>query len=514
MPTRHLILVLGDQLSLTLTSLADADPVRDVVLMAEVLQEATYVRHHKQKIAFIFSAMRHFADELRGKGFDVRYVTLDDPDNAGSLGAEVVRAVEALRPQAVIVTEAGEWRLMEEMRGWRQDFGLPVEIRPDDRFLCSHAEFRRWAGGRRELTMEFFYREMRRKTGLLMEGEQPAGGRWNFDAENRKPASPDLLRPKRRRIEPDAVTRAVLAMVEARFPDHIGRLDHFGFAVTRAEAEALQEAFLENHLSQFGATQDAMLASDPFLNHALLSFYINIGLLDPLAVCRAAERVWLEGCAPLNAVEGFIRQIIGWREYVRGVYWLKMPAYRDSNFLEASRALPAFFWTAQTDMACLSTVIGETIDHAYAHHIQRLMVTGNFALLAGLLPQAVHEWYLEVYADAYEWVELPNVIGMSLFADGGVLGSKPYAASGNYISKMSDYCRTCRYDVKVKTGEGACPFNALYWDFLDRNGEKLAGNHRLAQPYATWRRMSEAQRQAYRQSAARFLARLDAGERV
>lgn len=514
MTTRHLIPVLGDQLSLTLASLADADPARDVILMAEVLQEATYVRHHKLKIAFIFSAMRHFAEELRERGFRVRYVALDDPDNRGALGGEVQRALEALKPQAVIVTEAGEWRLMEEMRGWRQTFGLPVEIRPDHRFLCSHAGFRRWAEGRRALTMEFFYREMRRSTGLLMQGDEPAGGRWNFDAENRKPASPDLLRPGRLRIEPDAMTRAVLDLVEARFPDHIGRLDRFGFAVTRADAEALQDAFMADHLPQFGATQDAMLASDPFLNHALLSFYINIGLLDPLSVCRAAEREWLEGRAPLNAVEGFIRQIIGWREYVRGVYWLKMPGYRDSNFLDATRPLPAFFWTAETDMACLSTVITETIDHAYAHHIQRLMVTGNFALLAGLLPQAVHEWYLEVYADAYEWVELPNVIGMSLFADGGVLGSKPYAASGNYIAKMSDYCQTCRYDVKTKTGEGACPFNALYWDFLDRNGGKLSGNHRLAQPYATWRRMSEAQRQDYRASAARFLARLDAGERV
>ena len=273
----------------------------------------------------------------------------------------------------------------------------------------------------------------------------------------------------------------------------------------------MQDAFIADYLPHFGETQDAMLAADPFLNHALLSFYINIGFLDPLAVCRAAEREYLEGRAPIAAVEGFIRQIIGWREYVRGVYWLKMPGYVESNFFGNTRGLPGFYWSGETDMRCLATVIGETIDHAYAHHIQRLMVTGNFELIAGVDPYAVHEWYLEVYADAYEWVEAPNVIGMSQFADGGLLGSKPYAASGNYISKMSDYCETCRYDVRKKTGEDACPFNALYWDFLDRNGAALSGNRRLAQPYATWQRMSDQKRHEYRASAQGFLKRLDAG---
>ncbi|MDO1582204.1 cryptochrome/photolyase family protein [Rhizobium oryzicola] len=511
---RNLIFILGDQLSPELSSLDGADPERDHILMCEVMAEATYVRHHKRKIAFIFSAMRHFAEELRARGFQVRYVTLDDPDNGSSFGAELRRAVEALSPERIVVTEPGEWRVLEDIKSWQQLTGIPVEMRPDHRFLCAHADFRAWAEGRRELTMEFFYREMRRRTGLLMEGDAPVGGRWNFDAENRKPAKPDLLRPRRLSFSPDETTKTVLALVEERFGGHIGSLKGFDFAVTRADAETALDAFIENHLPQFGETQDAMLSGDPFLNHALISFYINIGLLDPLMVCRRAEAEYTQGRAPLNAVEGFIRQIIGWREYVRGVYWLKMPDYVHSNFLDARRALPDFFWTAETDMACLATVIDETIKHAYAHHIQRLMVTGNFALLAGLDPHAVHEWYLEVYADAYEWVEVPNVIGMSQFADGGVLGSKPYAASGNYISKMSDYCQNCRYDVKKKTGEGSCPFNSLYWDFLDRNGEKLLGNRRLAQPYATWRRMSDAQRQDYRSTARRFLEKMDRGERV
>ncbi|WP_137130448.1 cryptochrome/photolyase family protein [Rhizobium sp. FY34] len=511
---RNLIFILGDQLSPWLSSLEGADPARDVILMCEVMSEASYVRHHQLKIAFIFSAMRHFAEDLTERGFTLRYTRLDDEKNAGSFRGELKRAVEDLQPDAVIVTEPGEWRVRDDMKSWQQLIGCPVEIRADSRFLCSHAQFRTWAEGRKELTMEFFYRDMRRRTGLLMEGDTPCGGRWNYDTENRKPAEPDLLRPRRRTFPPDAITTDVLTLVADRFADHIGNLDRFGFAVTRAQAEELQAVFMADYLPQFGETQDAMLSGDPFLNHALLSFYINIGLLDPLAVCRAAEREYQEGRAPLNAVEGFIRQIIGWREYVRGVYWLKMPDYGQSNFFGNSRALPGFFWTGETQMNCLSTVIGETIDHAYAHHIQRLMVTGNFAMLAGIDPHAVHEWYLEVYADAYEWVELPNVIGMSQFADGGMLGSKPYAASGNYISKMSDYCGSCRYDVKKKTGEGACPFNALYWDFLDRNGEKLSRNRRLAQPYATWRRMSDAQRRDYRATAHRFLSRLDAGESV
>lgn len=514
MPCRNLVFILGDQLSPSISSLEGFDPAQDQVLMCEVDAETTYVRHHKKKLVFILAAMRHFADELVHRGFDVRYVRLDDAGNSGSFTGELLRAVEALKPQKIIITEAGEWRVTQAIARWPDQSGLPVEVRPDGRFLCSRETFRHWADGRRELTMEFFYRDMRRRTGLLMQDGAPVGGRWNFDAENRKPAEPDLFRPKNVEFHPDAVTTCVMDLVARRFRDHMGSVDGFALAVTRAEAERVADVFITEFLPSFGDTQDAMLKGEPFLNHSLLSFYINVGLLDPIALCSAAERAYREGLAPLNAVEGFIRQIIGWREYVRGVYWLFMPDYAEQNFFAADRPLPAFFWTGETDMACLSTVIGETIANAYAHHIQRLMVVGNFAMLAGLDPKGVHEWYLEVYADAFEWVELPNVIGMSQFADGGLLGSKPYAASGAYIARMSDYCAGCRYDVRQKTGGGACPFNALYWDFLDRNIAKLSGNRRLAQTYATWRRMSESQRQGFRQSARTFLAKLDAGERI
>lgn len=504
-----LILILGDQLSPDISSLSGIDKERDTILMCEVMDEATYVGHHKKKIAFVFSAMRHFAEELRTHGYQVRYTRINDPGNGGSFIGELKRAINDLAPSAICVTEAGEWRVRREMETWVSKFGIDLEIRLDRRFIVSHDEFAAWAENRKTLTMEYFYRGIRRKTGLLMNGEEPAGGRWNFDNENREPAAPDLFRPKHGTFPPDELTNDVIETVARLFPDNFGRLENFGFAVRRADAEKLLQKFISDFLPNFGATQDAMLQDDPNINHSLLSFYINVGLLDALAVCRAAERAYLEGKAPLNAVEGFIRQIIGWREYMRGIYWFAGPDYADSNFFENARPLPSFYWSGKTEMNCLATVITETIENAYAHHIQRLMITGNFALLAGIDPKAVHQWYLEVYADAYEWVELPNVIGMSQFADGGFLGTKPYTASGNYINRMSDYCTTCMYDPRQRTGEKACPFNALYWDFLARNQTKLKSNRRLAQPYATWARMSDATRHEIRKQAGGFLANLN-----
>lgn len=438
MDARRLILLLGDQLSPSIFSLADFDKDLDVIMMCEVMEEATYVRHHKKKIAFVFSAMRHFAAELRNAEYRLHYVLIDDAENTGSFGGELGRAVRLFHPQGVRVTDPGEWHVLEHLKSCAAQLPCPMEILPDDRFICSHSEFSEWAAGRKTLTMEYFYREMRRKTGLLMNHDRPIGGRWNFDTDNRKPASPDLLRPRRHGFAPDDITLQVIDVVERLFPDNFGTTERFDFAVSRKDAERALDTFIVDYLPLFGETQDAMLQDDPYLNHSLLSFYINVGFLHPLSVCRAAERSYLEELAPLNAVEGFIRQIIGWREYMRGIYWLFMPDYADSNFFENARPLPSFYWSGATDMNCVATVVKETSANAYAHHIQRLMITGNFALLAGIDPQAVHRWYLEVYADAYEWVEMPNVIGMSQYADGGKLGSKPYAASGNYINRMSD----------------------------------------------------------------------------
>jgi deoxyribodipyrimidine photolyase-related protein len=505
-----LIPVLGDQLSLDLASLRGADKANAVILMMEVADETTYVKHHKAKIAFLLSAMRHHAQALRKAGWTVDYVRLDDPDNEGSFTGEVARAVERHGPRAIHVTEAGEWRVRAMLESWETRFPIPVILHEDDRFLCSHAEFDTWAAARRQMRMEFFYRDMRRRTGLLMtQAGEPEGGQWNYDAENRKPAPQrDLLMPQPIRFRPDAITREVLDMVAARFADHIGSLDQFAFAVMRDEALRQQKRFLDEALPRFGDYQDAMLTGEPFLWHSILSPYINAGLLDPLELCRAVDKRYRAGKVPLNCAEGFIRQIIGWREYVRGVYWHEGPDYGARNALNATRDLPGFYWTGETDMHCMAQAIGQTIDHAYAHHIQRLMITGNFALIAGIDPHQVHVWYLEVYADAYEWVEMPNTVGMALFADGGLLGSKPYAAGGAYINRMSDYCRHCRYDVKQRVGEDACPFNALYWDFIARNQKKLARNARMALPYRNWEKMAEQDRAAIRDQAARFLASL------
>ena len=502
---RTLRLILGDQLSHNISSLKGADKKTDIILMCEVWDEATYVRHHKKKIAFLFSAMRHFAAELQKKGFTVAYTKLDDKGNAGSFAGEVERAVKKHKPGRIVVTEPGEWRVLEDMRGWEKHFGVPVEIHTDDRFLCSIDEFKSWADGRKSLIMEFFYREMRKRYSILMDGTGPAGGQWNYDKDNRAPANTGLFTPRLGGVKADTITKNVLKLVAARFGDHFGDLEPFELAVTRKQALALLEEFIEQRLPEFGTYQDAMLTGQPVMYHAHLSFYLNAGLLDSLEIVQAAEDAYNRKHAPLNAVEGFIRQIIGWREYVRGIYWLNMPTYEKENYLGAERRLPGFYWTAETKMNCLHQCVTETKENAYAHHIQRLMVLGNFALLAGLDPAEVNEWYLIVYADAYQWVELPNVTGMILFADGGLMGSKPYAASGAYIDRMSDYCANCYYDVRKKTGARACPFNYLYWDFLDRNARKLAGNNRLAMPYQTLAKMDKAKLKAIRADARSFL---------
>jgi deoxyribodipyrimidine photolyase-related protein len=477
------------------------------VLLAEVESECTYVPHHQQKIVLVLSAMRHFARALAARGVRVRHVALDDPANTQSLAGETARAVADLAPARIVCTEPGEWRVREDMLGWEAATGVPVELREDDRFLCPLPWFRDWARGRKQLRMEFFYREMRRRHGLLLDDDAaPVGGQWNYDAENRRALPADIVPPTPRRFPPDAITRAVMTLVAERFGGHFGSLEGFAWPVTAKDAEAAFADFLAARLPAFGDWQDAMARGQPTLFHALISTSLNLGLLDPLACCRAAEAEYRAGRAPLNAVEGFIRQILGWREYVRGIYWLHMPQYRALNALAADRPLPWFFWSGETDMACLAAAIGQTRDLAYAHHIQRLMLTGNFALLAGIDPVAINEWYMVVYADAYEWVELPNTHGMAIHADGGLMASKPYAASGAYINRMSDYCRNCAYDVKDAVGERACPFNFLYWDFIGRHEERFGHNPRMAMPVRTWRRMAPARQAALRARTASFLA--------
>jgi len=505
-----LVLILGDQLSESIAALRAAAPEKDVVVMAEVDSEARYVAHHPKKIAFTFTAMRKFAARLAEQGWTVAYTRLDSPDNSGSIPKELERCAREFNSKQVLATEPGEWRLLQALEG----MSLDIEILADDRFLCSRDAFAKWAEGRKVLRMEHFYREMRRETGLLMKHGKPEGGKWNFDHDNRKPAGADLFRIPPLEADYEPMLEEVLELVADRFSDNFGTLRPFSFHTDREGALEALEQFIEHSLPDFGTYQDAMLDEEPYLYHSVLSLYLNAGLLSPLEVCEAAEAAYRDGYAPINSVEGFIRQIIGWREFVRGIYFLEGPDYTARNFLEHKESLPPMYWGAETRMNCMAQAIGQTEALAYAHHIQRLMVTGNFALLAGVDPAEVQEWYLAVYADAYEWVEAPNTAGMSQFADGGLFATKPYVSSGAYINRMSNHCRNCHYNVREKTGESACPFNLLYWHFLIRHRARFESNPRMTTMYRTWDKMDPERRKTVLADADHLLKRLKEGETV
>ncbi len=506
----NLILILGDQLSHHLSALEGADKDNDLVVMAEVHSEASYTNHHKKKLVFVFSAMRHFADALEEDGWRVHYQRYHPDNPAQSIEQVIAELAREYQPERVITTECGEWRLHEQISRWHKTLGIPVEIRPDTRFVCNIDEFARWAEGRKQLRMEFFYREMRKKTGLLMTSEgQPEGGQWNFDTDNRKKWAGKPPAPAPFREEPDAITTEVIELVNEYFSEHFGTTGNFHYAVTAEQAQEALAHFVDFALPCFGDYQDAISDNEDWLFHSILSPYLNTGLLDPMEVCEEAVRAWHAGRAPLNAVEGFVRQIIGWREFVRGIYWLLMPGYARENRLGNSRELPWFYWTGDTKMRCMHKAIDATARNAYAHHIQRLMVTGNFALLAGVKPEAICDWYLAVYIDAFDWVELPNTLGMVMHADGGYLGSKPYAASGKYIQRMSDHCQNCHYRVQDATGDRACPFNSLYWHFIDRHREDFANNPRMTMMYRNWDKQKPERREALRARADWVLANIE-----
>lgn len=495
--THNLIIILGDQLSLNISSLDGFDKQHDRILMMEVAEEATYVPHHVYKIILIFSAMRHFAKQLQAKGYQIEYIAFDAKQNKGNFTDNLLFMAKKFQPESIIITEPGEYRVLQLIKSWRNSHKLPVTIRLDTRFLCSLKTFKTWAQSRKELRMEYFYRLMRQKHNVLMDKGKPIGGKYNFDTENRKPPKQGLQFRKRLVQQPDAITRDVITLCKKHFKRHMGTPDRFQLAVTRDDALKQLDYFVKYYLPEFGDYQDAMLLNEYNLNHSMLSMYLNIGLLLPQEVITKAEHAFHSNLISLNNCEGFIRQILGWREFVRGLYWLKMPDYLDRNYLNANANLPSFYWTAKTDMLCMKQALTQTIETATSHHIQRLMVTGNFAMLLGVLPKAICEWYLAVYADAFEWVELPNTLGMSQYADGGIMASKPYAASGNYINKMSNFCQNCRYNVKEKLTENACPFNDLYWGFLIDNKLTLATHPRLTFAYNYVNKMDAQLQKAY-----------------
>ncbi|WP_422017729.1 cryptochrome/photolyase family protein [Roseateles sp.] len=503
---RDLVLVLGDQLDLGASAFDGFDAAQDAVWMAEVAGESTHTWSSQPRIAMFLSGMRHFAAALRETGRPLHYRALDDPATRGGLAEQLREDIARLRPRRLVLTQPGDWRVLQALRGVASEAGLALDLREDRHFFTTPAEFAAHAAARdgRGLRMEFFYREQRERLGILMEGSRPLGGRWNFDTDNRHAFTPDgpgFDLPQPPRFAPDAVTRGVIALVRERFGSHPGRLDSFAWPLTRAQALKALDAFVTERLPLFGPYQDAMWPGEPWLYHAQLSAALNLKLLTPHEVVAAAQAAVRTGSVPLASGEGFIRQILGWREYVRGIYWTQMPGYAALNALDAHEPLPPWYWTGDTDMACLRDAITQTLAHGYAHHIQRLMVTGLYALLLGVEPAQVHGWYLSVYVDAVEWVELPNTLGMSQYADGGLMASKPYAASGQYIARQSPLCRSCRYRPAERTGPDACPVTTLYWDFLLRHAARLAANPRMAGPLQQLARLPQAERQLVRAQA-------------
>ena len=504
---KSIIVILGDQLNKNISSLKDCNKHKEVIFMCETLTELTTPKHHKKKIAFILSAMRHFAQELKEAGFNICYVKLDDPDNSGSLKTEILRISKKLQINKITVTHPSEYETLKNLQSLKAH-KLDLTILPDNRFLCSISEFKEFSKNKNQLIMENFYRYMRVRYNILVKNNQPIGGKWNYDAENRKPPKTGLAIPPAYKANIDKITMEVIELIEQYFADHFGDIEPFYLATTRNEALKILDHFIKQRLVNFGTYQDAMLEKEDFMYHSHISFYLNNGLIEPLEVINKVIDAYDDGKADINAVEGFVRQVLGWREYIRGIYWLKMPQYKELNFFNAKNNLPEFYWHGKTKMNCIKECIRNTKENAYAHHIQRLMVLGNFALIAAIDPTQVNNWYLIVYADAYEWVELPNVSGMILFADGGILATKPYAASGAYINKMSNYCKNCTYNVKEKNGKNACPFNYLYWNFLLENRKLLSNNHRMAMIYRILDKFDTEKINQIKQDTIKFLTNI------
>ena len=497
-PVSTLHIVLGDQLDHRSPAIKALDKKHDVVLMMEVAGEAVHVPSHKQRTVFFLAAMRHFARDLVKRGYRVRYVTLTDEENTQSIDGEVRRAVKELRPERMSVVRPGEWRLFALMDRWRKNLGIDVLMYEDAHFYVTPLQFSEWAEGRKVLRMETFYRKQRRELDILMNvGGQPEGGAWNYDKENRKRLRGSLAElPVRKVFTPDTVTCDVIDLVEARFPDAPGTTESFGWPVTRAQACTALRHFVRHGLPNFGPYQDAMRSGAPWVYHSLLSPALNLKLLDPRECVQAAVEAYDQGRAPLNSVEGFVRQIIGWREFIRGIYWRQGPDYESGNGLQENGCLPSMYWSGETSMRCMQQSLEQVLEHGYGHHIQRLMVTGNFALIAGVKPAEIRDWYLAMYVDAVDWVTTPNTVGMVMHADGGVVGSKPYAASGGYIKRMSDYCSGCTYDPGVRAGAKACPFTVFYWDFLLRHRKRFESNPRMGLALSNLKRLSPVERRA------------------
>jgi len=511
-------LILGDQLNADHSWFKTKDPDA-IYVIAELHQEQHYVKHHIQKTCAFFKSMENFAKALQKAGHNVLHLTLDDTSEYSNLSDLLIALAKQHNCSEIHYQRPDEYRLKQQLNALthsaQTDHGIELKRFDTEHFILPAEDIFKYFNKDKHVRMENFYRKMRKRFNILMEDGQPLGGQWNFDADNRNNFKEDDL---------DAIPEPLVFANDVN--DIIERLNRHKipcmgkpettllWPCSRAQSREILQYFCTVCLPNFGRFQDAMTQNSPHawsLYHSRLSFALNAKMLHPLDVIKAAINQFNHSQDAINLaqIEGFIRQILGWREYVRGMYWINMPEISKLNALQANKPLPKWFWDGKTNMNCLSKAVSQSLDYAYAHHIQRLMITGNFALLAGLNPDEVDEWYLGIYIDAIEWVELPNTRGMALSADGGLIATKPYAASGNYINKMSDHCKHCHYSVKTKTGSKACPFNSLYWHFLERNKEVFQKNPRMAFPYKTWQRMGSSQQTAILQHAKQVLQNLD-----
>ena len=504
-------LILGDQLNQSHSWFKTVNPSITYMMM-EILPETVYVTHHIQKIAGFFAAMRRFAQQLRTQGHTVAYLQLDDEKNRQSFEENIRKIIRENNVARFEYQLPDEYRLDRQLNQFAADLEIPVQAYDSEHFLTSREAAGDFFKNRKRYVMEDFYRHIRRKFNILMDGSRPVAGRWNFDAENRKSLPPNIT------IKPPLLfchdVSSIVRMIRNMGVKTIGNIDpqNFPWPISRSESLQLLDFFLEHYLQHFGKYQDAMATETPFVYHSRLSFAMNIKLLHPLEIVERTVAHWQQNTRSIDIaqVEGFIRQIIGWREYMRGIYWDCMPEYESLNFFGHQNKLPEFYWNGETKMNCLHHAITQSLEKAYAHHIQRLMITGNFANLLGVHPDAVDEWYLGIYIDAIQWVEITNTRGMSQFADGGIAATKPYVSSANYIHKMSNYCRDCYYDRTKRYGDRACPFNSLYWDFFDRHREKLAANHRVGMAYRILERMAPEELEKIRNQAQSY--KITAGE--
>lgn len=504
---RKLRLILGDQLNIRHSWFEEQDDETLYVIM-ETLSETGYVRHHIQKVIGFFLAMRAFAVELQEKGRQVQYIRLDDEGNEQSISGNVKALIRKYGIRQFEYLLPDEYRLDQELKALCRDLDIESRHFDTEHFLTPRDGVESFFKGKKTYLLESFYRQMRREYNILMEedGETPLTGQWNYDQDNRKKLPKSQAIPPPLHFERDV--SSLVEMLKDKKVETIGTVNPkaFTWPLTRRECLELLHHFVENQLHLFGTYQDAMTERGYLLFHSRLSFAMNVKLLHPLEVVEACVKHWKanQDSIDISQIEGFVRQVIGWREYMRGVYWAKMPDFAEMNFFGHSAKLPDWYWTGETRMNCLRHAIGQSLDKAYAHHIQRLMVTGNFALLLGVNPDELDEWYLGIYMDAIEWVEITNTRGMSQFADGGIVGTKPYVSSANYIHKMGDYCPNCEYDRKAKYGKNACPFNSLYWDFYDRHTDKLSNNPRIGMMYRVWNRMDGEEREKILRQAAEY----------